>query len=166
MRRGSELCRRDTRIRVVGRENDSPRKRALQTLNLALGSQAKPVVTDLLAEFDYGDYEGLTAEDIRRLAPGWNFWTHACPGGETMAAAAARADRFIAMLRERHGRPTDRGDLTVCAVSHGHMIRILAARLLELEPQQGRIFDIKTASIAEFIEKSGEFVVSRWNWTA
>jgi hypothetical protein len=46
------------------------------------------------------------------------------------------------------------------------MIRILAARLLELEPQQGRIFDIKTASVAEFVEKGEEFVVSRWNWTA
>jgi probable phosphoglycerate mutase len=56
-------------------------------------------------------------------------------------------------------------DVTVCAVSHGHMIRILAARLLDLQPQQGRIFDIKTASIAEFADKSGEFVVARWNLT-
>ena len=141
----------------------SPRKRALETLHLALGTPATPVITDLLAEFDYGDYEGLTADDIRKLAPGWTFWTHPCPGGETMAAAAARADRFIAMLRERHGQQPDS---TVCAVSHGHMIRILAARLLELEPQQGRIFDIKTASIAEFVDKSGELVVSRWNLTA
>jgi probable phosphoglycerate mutase len=141
----------------------SPRKRALRTLDLALGAKATPVVTDLLAEFDYGDYEGLTADDIRKLAPGWNFWTHPCPGGETMAAAAERADRFIAMLRARHGAEAN---ATVCAVSHGHMIRILSARLLELEPQHGRIFDIKTASIAEFLEKSGEFVVSRWNLTA
>lgn len=141
----------------------SPRKRALQTLGLALGAGATPVVTDLLAEFDYGDYEGLTAEEIRKLAPGWTFWTHPCPGGETMVEAASRADRFIALLRERHGH---RADPIVCAVSHGHMIRILAARLLDLEPQQGRMFDIKTASIAELVEKSGEFVVSRWDLTA
>ena len=144
----------------------SPRKRALQTLALVLGAGTTPVVTDLLAEFDYGEYEGLTAEEIRKRVPGWTFWTHGCPGGETMADAASRADRFIAMLRERHGQNGEHAGQAVCAVSHGHMIRILAARLLELEPQQGRIFDIKTASIAEFVEKGGEFVVSRWNLTA
>jgi broad specificity phosphatase PhoE len=143
----------------------SPRKRALQTLELAVGAGTTPVITELLAEFDYGQYEGLTAEEIRKRVPGWTFWTHPCPGGETMAEAASRADRFIAMLRDRHGQG-DPADPTVCAVSHGHMIRIVAARLLELEPQQGRIFDIKTASIAEFAEKDGELVVSRWNLTA
>jgi probable phosphoglycerate mutase len=152
-----------------GRELDavysSPRKRALQTLELALGAGTAPVVTDLLAEFDYGNYEGLTAEGIRKLVPDWNFWTHPCPGGETMAAAGSRADRFITMLRERNGQQADPADVTVCAVSHGHMIRILAARLVALQPEQGRIFDIKTASIAEFVDKSGELVVSRWNLT-
>jgi broad specificity phosphatase PhoE len=143
----------------------SPRKRALQTLELALRAGTTPVVTDLLAEFDYGTYEGLTAEEIRERVPGWTFWTHPCPGGEAMAEAASRADRFIAMVRERHGRRADE-NATVCAVSHGHMIRILAARLLALEPQQGRMFDIKTASVAEFVEKDGVFVVARWNLTA
>ena len=144
----------------------SPRKRALQTLELALGATTTPAVTDLLAEFDYGEYEGLTAKEIRKLVPGWTFWTHPCPGGETMAQAASRADRFITMLLERHGEAADEPDSTVCAVSHGHMIRILAARFLELEPQQGRIFDIKTASLAEFVERGRDFVVSRWNLTA
>jgi broad specificity phosphatase PhoE len=137
----------------------SPRRRALQTLERALGARPAPIVTDLLAEVDYGRYEGLTAEQIRELVPEWTFWTHDCPAGETIAAAAARADQFIALLRDRHEGHT------VCVVSHGHMIRILAARLLGLEPQQGRIFDIKTASIAEFVDKAGEFVVSRWNLT-
>jgi len=137
----------------------SPRKRALRTLELAVGPRPAPIVTDLLAEFDYGDYEGLTAEEIRKLSPGWDFWTGECPGGETMAHAATRADKFITGLRARHSGQT------VCAASHGHMIRILSARLLGLEPQQGRLFDIKTASIAELVEKNGAFVVSRWNLT-
>jgi broad specificity phosphatase PhoE len=138
----------------------SPRRRALQTLELALGARPAPtIVTDLLAEVDYGRYEGLTAEQIRKLVPQWTFWTHDCPGGETIAEAGERADQFITLLRERHAGHT------VCAVSHGHMIRILAARLLDLEARQGRIFDIKTASIGEFVDKTGEFVVSRWNLT-
>ncbi|HMI82529.1 MAG TPA: histidine phosphatase family protein [Polyangiaceae bacterium] len=138
----------------------SPRKRALRTLELALGPRPAPIVTELLAEFDYGDYEGLTAEQIRKVAPNWDFWTGECPGGESMDHAAARADQFIAELRARHSAQT------VCAASHGHMIRILSARLLGLEPQQGALFDIKTASIAEFVEKDGAFVVSRWNLTS
>ncbi|HMI86219.1 MAG TPA: histidine phosphatase family protein [Polyangiaceae bacterium] len=138
----------------------SPRRRALQTAELALGSHGAPITTDLLAEFDYGDYEGLTAAEIQKRSPGWNFWTDGCPGGETMTEAASRADRFIEQLRARHR------DHTVCAISHGHMIRILAARLLALEPRQGSLFDIKTASIAELIAKNGAFVVSLWNLTA
>jgi broad specificity phosphatase PhoE len=138
----------------------SPRSRALQTLELALGTRPAPIiVTDLLAEVDYGRYEGLTADQIRKLVPDWTFWTHDCPGGETVAEVGARADQFIASLRERHAGHT------VCAVSHGHMIRILAARLLGLEARQGRIFDIKTASIAELVEKSGALAVARWNLT-
>jgi broad specificity phosphatase PhoE len=143
----------------------SPRRRALQTAELALGTASAPFVTDLIAEFDYGEYEGLTAEEIRGRSPGWDFWTSECPGGETMAGVAARADRFIATLRERHRGRADGPEPFVCVVSHGHMIRILTARLLGLEAQQGRIFDIKTASIAEIIEKGGSFVVTRWNVT-
>jgi broad specificity phosphatase PhoE len=138
----------------------SPRRRALKTVDLALGSRPAPVVTDLLAEFDYGDYEGLTSAEIQKLNPGWNFWTDGCKGGETMAEVAARADRFIELLRKH---PLQQ---TVCAVSHGHMIRILATRLLGLEPQQGRLLDIKTSSIAEFIDKNGVFVLSAWNLTS
>ena len=138
----------------------SPRRRALRTLELALGPHPAAIVTDLLAEFDYGSYDGLTAEQIQKLSPGWDFWTGECPGGETMGHASARADQFIAELRASHAGQT------VCAVSHGHMIRILSARLLGLEPQQGRLFDIRTASIAEFVEKKGSFVVSRWNLTS
>jgi len=138
----------------------SPRKRALRTLELALGPHSAPMVTELLAEFDYGNFEGMTAEEIRRVAPNWDFWTGECPGGETMGHAAVRADQFIAELRARHAGQT------VCAASHGHMIRILSARLLGLEPQQGRLFDIKTASIAEFVEKDRAFVVARWNLTS
>src|SRR4051812_31567646 len=68
----------------VDRVYSSPRKRALRTLELALGARPVPVVTEFLAEFDYGNFEGLTAEEIRKIAPNWDFWTGECPGGETM----------------------------------------------------------------------------------
>jgi broad specificity phosphatase PhoE len=138
----------------------SPRRRALRTAELVLGPAVKPGVTELIAEVDYGNYEGLTPAEIQHIVPGWNLWEYGCPGGETVERAAARADEFIEMLVDRHD------DETVCAVSHGHMIRILAARLLNLHPREGRIFSIKTTSIAEFTTKNRRFELSKWNLTA
>ncbi|MET3808633.1 broad specificity phosphatase PhoE [Nakamurella sp. UYEF19] len=40
-------------------------------------------IDPLVAEFDYGDYEGLTGKQIRRRAPGWDIWHHGCPDGES-----------------------------------------------------------------------------------
>jgi probable phosphoglycerate mutase len=138
----------------------SPRKRALETAALSLGPEVLPVVTDLVAEFDYGAYEGLTRDQIERQRPGWNFWEDGCPGGESIAFAAARADRFIELLRRQHP------GATICVVSHGHFIRILTARLLTLDARDGRLFGIRTASVAELTLERGAFVVSRWNLTA
>jgi broad specificity phosphatase PhoE len=138
----------------------SPRRRALRTAELALGSEPQPVVNDWLAEFDYGNYEGLTPAQIQAQAPGWSLWKDGCPGGESVQQVSARADRFIELLRERH-----EGD-TVCAVSHGHLIRILSARLLGLEARFGGLFGIKTCSIADFASKNGSFVLNQWNLTA
>jgi broad specificity phosphatase PhoE len=142
----------------LGAVYSSPRKRALRTAELVLGN-ARPIVSELIAELDYGTYEGLTPVEIQKLAPGWNLWEHGCPGGETVERAAARADAFLEMLRERHD-----GEV-VCVVSHGHMIRVLAARLLNLHPREGRIFGIKTTSIAEFTQKAERFELSKWNLT-
>jgi probable phosphoglycerate mutase len=137
----------------------SPRKRALRTAELVLGSAVRPIVSELVVELDYGAYEGLTPAEIQKLAPGWNLWEHGCPGGETVERAAERADAFIQLLRERHAGKV------VCVVSHGHMIRVLAARLLNLHPREGRIFAIKTTSIAEFTTKAARFELSKWNLT-
>lgn len=137
----------------------SPRKRALRTAALAL-AEHEAVVNDCLAEFDYGDYEGLTPAQIQARAPGWSLWRDGCPGGESLQQVAARADRFLALVRERHENET------ICAVSHGHFIRILTARVLGLEPASGGLFGIKTCSIADFSQKNGAFVLERWNLTA
>ena len=137
----------------------SPRKRAQRTAELTLGGSVTPRVNELVAEFDYGAYEGLTPAQIHALAPAWNIWRDGCPGGESMAAVGARADQFIEQLAGEHAGQT------VGVVSHGHMIRILAARLLGLEPAQGRIFSIKTSSIAELVRKDESFVLARWNLT-
>jgi broad specificity phosphatase PhoE len=137
----------------------SPRRRALQTAELVLPGRT-PVISELVQEFDYGDYEGLTPAQIQSRAPGWSLWQDGCPNGETVGDVGARADAFIQGVLAQHegGR--------VCVVSHGHMTRVLTARMLGLAPALGGIFEIKTSSVAELVRKNAGFALTRWNLTA
>jgi broad specificity phosphatase PhoE len=135
--------------------HSSPLKRAVRTAELVLGHT--PRLDADLAEFDYGRFEGLTPAQIQERAPGWSLWKDGCPGGESIEQATARADRFIARLRA--GEP----NRTVCAVSHGHLSRVLAARLLGLPASEGRLFAIGTCAVADFREQAGRFQLAAWN---
>ncbi|MGH7995519.1 MAG: histidine phosphatase family protein, partial [Opitutaceae bacterium] len=81
----------------------SPLARATETAELAGIGRDRLNVLDDLHEWDYGDYEGRTTEEIRRMAPGWTIWTQPCPHGETIGEVAARADRAIGGLDGRRG---------------------------------------------------------------
>ena len=59
----------------------SPRQRAQQTARLA--GFGDFVVDSNLAEWNYGDYEGLTSAQIRERHPGWRLWFNGPRGGET-----------------------------------------------------------------------------------
>lgn len=137
----------------------SPRRRTLETAELVLPGRT-PVISDLVQEFDYGDYEGLTPAQIQERAPGWSLWHDGCPNGETVGDVGSRADAFIRDVLGKHQ------DGNVCVVSHGHMTRVLTARLLGLAPALGGIFEIKTTSIAELVRKNAGFALVRWNLTA
>lgn len=101
----------------------SPLLRAQQTCELVgLGRRAE--LRDDLLEWDYGDYEGLTSEQIRREHPGWDLWRQGCPGGESPEQVTERCDRVIAELLQRAAGGG--GDAIIFA--HGHILRCLAAR--------------------------------------
>ena len=95
-----------------------------------------------LAEWDYGEYEGLTTEEIRRTDPGWSVWTHPSPGGESADEVRARADWVI---RRVVTEATDR----VLVVSHGHFLRVLAARWMDQPATVGMhlLLDVATLSV-------------------
>ena len=116
----------------------SPRLRARETCRLA-GLAARAEVEPQLAEWDYGDYEGLRSTQIHALRPDWDIWTDGCPGGETAPAVSARADRLIAQLCMLHGN--------IALFSHGHFGRVLAARWLGLAACEGRHFSIDPCSV-------------------
>ena len=101
----------------------SPRQRARTTCALA-GLGAKALIEPDLAEWDYGDYEGLRSEDIRKTRPGWTVFQNGCPNGETPAAISDRADRLIARLLAMTGN--------IALFSHGHFGSVLAARWIGL----------------------------------
>jgi probable phosphoglycerate mutase len=104
----------------------SPSGRATETAQLA-GLDAEPDA-DLL-EWDYGDYEGRTATEIRRERPGWVLWTDGAPNGEAPADVAARADRVIARALDADG--------PVVLVAHGHLLRTVAVRWIEQPMELG-----------------------------
>jgi probable phosphoglycerate mutase len=141
---------------VFARVLTSPLARALRTCELAgFGGQAE---TDAdLQEWDYGQYEGRRTADIRQERPGWDLFRDGCPGGESVAAVGTRADRVIARLRAVDGH--------VLLFSHGHFLRVLAARWLGLSAGDARYFVLSTAalSILGYEHTRDEPALRLWN---
>jgi broad specificity phosphatase PhoE len=132
----------------------SPLSRAVETGRLA-GLAEGAEVRDELREWDYGEYEGRTTPDIRTERPGWYLWRDGCPGGESAADVGRRADRVVAELR------TLDGDAAIFA--HGHLLRVLTARWLELPPEDGRCFALATATLSALAYERETPVISLWN---
>jgi broad specificity phosphatase PhoE len=118
----------------------SPRQRTLDTARLA--DITVDEVSPLVAEWDYGSYEGLTTAQIRETDPDWLVWTHGCPGGESVGEVSDRADRAVA-LALKHMASRD-----VLFISHGHFSRAVITRWVELPLVEGARFGMLTASIA------------------
>lgn len=118
----------------------SPRRRALATAELA-GLRVDEL-SEELAEWDYGRYEGLTTPHIRQSEPGWLIWTHGGADGESVAQVSERADRAIALALP-HLASRD-----VVFVGHGHFSRAVITRWLELPLHDGVRFGMPPASIA------------------
>ncbi|MEU7140029.1 acid phosphatase [Nocardia sp. NPDC046473] len=117
----------------------SPRRRAVDTAELA--GLTVTTVDDDLAEWDYGDYEGLTTAEIRETAPGWTIWTGDVPGGESAEAVQARADRVLAAVEPRLP------ERDIVLVGHGHFSRALIARWAEFDVREGRRFAMSTGAL-------------------
>jgi probable phosphoglycerate mutase len=117
----------------------SPLQRASRTCDLAGFGSAAAEDRDLL-EWNYGRYEGRTSADIHKERPDWDLFRDGCPEGEKAADVGARVDRVIARARAAQG--------DVLLFSSAHVLRVLAARWLGLEPEGGRYFLLTTASLS------------------
>jgi broad specificity phosphatase PhoE len=132
----------------------SPLARAADTARLA-GFRDVTVLDEDLREWDYGEFEGRKTEEIRERYPGWTIWQGPWPGGESIDEVAARADRVITRVRAVDG--------DVLVFSHGHLLRVLAARWLEREPQAGGMLALSTATISLLGWEREAPVIERWN---
>ena len=132
----------------------SPLQRARQTCELAgLGDEV--AIDRDLVEWNYGEYEGLTPKQIQDRAPGWLIFRDGCPGGEAPDQVSARVDRVIARSRAVPG------DTVLFA--HGHLLRVLAARWIGLEPEAGRLLALDPATVSVLGYERETPVIRVWN---
>jgi broad specificity phosphatase PhoE len=132
----------------------SPLLRARETAELAgLGDRAE--LDEDLREYDYGAYEGLTTDEIRERRPGWYLWQDGVPDGETPDDVGARADRVIARAAALQG--------DVALFAHGHILRVLGARWLELPAAHGANLLLDTAAVCELGYERETRVLAHWN---
>jgi len=132
----------------------SPLGRALETCRLAgFGDRAQP--RDELMEWDYGAYEGRTTSEIREERPGWTLWRDGVREGETIEQVRRRVDRVLERIRFLEG--------DALLFAHGHVLRVLTARWLELEPDAGRLFALDPATLSTLGYERETPVVQLWN---
>jgi broad specificity phosphatase PhoE len=132
----------------------SPLQRARETCELAgLAGQAQ--IEDDLREWNYGEYEGRTPQQIRAAQPGWLIFRDGCPGGESPDEVATRVDRVITRIRAATG--------DVAIFAHGHLLRVFGARWLELPACAGSHFLLETATLCVLSSYHAVPAVKRWN---
>ena len=134
----------------------SPLSRARQTARLA-GFGDRIEIDPGAQEWRYGDHEGRTTAQIREDDPDWSVWTHPSPGGETLEQVAARADLLIARVRRE-------ASTRALVFSHGHFLRVLGARWMDLPPRVGAnlVLDVATVSVLGW-ERGETPAIQRWN---
>jgi probable phosphoglycerate mutase len=140
--------------RSFSRVLTSPLSRASETARIA-GFVPGAVVDPDLQEWDYGVYEGRRRVDIAADEPGWTVWSRPIRGGESLTELGARADRVIERLLPIGG--------DVLLFSHGHFLRVLAARWIEAAPVTASRLELATATISELGWETDRRVIEIWN---
>jgi len=133
----------------------SPRQRARRTAELA--GLPDPVVEPDLVEWEYGEWEGRTKDEIWREHPDWDMWRDGFPGGETPDQVAARVDRVLARVAPLLA------DGDAALVGHGHCLRVAGARWIGLPPGAGGLLRLDTGTVSALGHEHDRPVIRRWN---
>jgi broad specificity phosphatase PhoE len=142
----------------------SPLIRARRTAELAglLDGTVDSTIDPDLVEVDYGAYEGRTTKEISaELGRPWSLWKDGTvPGdteGESLDQVAQRVDRVLDKARPLLA------DGDVALVAHGHVLRILTARWLRLEPEAGALFPLATGRYGVLGHEHDWPALTGWN---
>ena len=148
---GRRLAGHDFRLVLT-----SPLQRAQSTSELCgFGDVAQ--VSDDLREWDYGEMEGRTTDEIRLEVPGWDIWKDGVTGGESVEDVVSRADRVISLVQSEPG--------DVLVFSHAHILRIIGARWIGLPGSGGRMLTLSTATLSVLGWERQTPAIIRWNDT-
>ncbi|MGY1623194.1 histidine phosphatase family protein [Geodermatophilus sp. SYSU D00965] len=137
----------------------SPRLRARRTAELA---GLTPTGTDEdLVELDYGGYEGRTTAAIsEELGRPWSIWVDGTIAGDTPGESLADVGKRVDRVLDR-ARPL-LADGDVMLVAHGHVLRILTARWLGLEPAAGSLLALPAGSYGVLGHEHRRPVLTGW----
>lgn len=134
----------------------SPLQRAQRTCEIAGLFKHAQLDPDLV-EWNYGDFEGMSSAQIWKRQPDWSIFSNGAPNGESVADVGARANKVLAKIQSLEG--------DVALFSHGHFLRVLAARWLHLSPEEGRLFALAPGSLSILGFEKNSHVLSLWNET-
>ena len=144
--------------------------RAAETAGIITAGRDLPVTTDTdLREFSYGEWEGLTLEEVEtrypgalaeRIEAGGNLGFTA-PGGESAIDAIGRVRRFCERVAKRHD-----GEEDLLVVAHGGTLRALAVCLLDLADTDFWKFHVDNTALAIVNDHDGSRVLESWNDTS
>jgi probable phosphoglycerate mutase len=130
----------------------SPLKRALETCKIC---GYNPIVNPDLKEWNYGEYEGLTTDQICEKNPQWNLFEQGAPGGESPQQMAARAHRFLHQVHSLEGK--------IAIFSSAHFLRVFATQWLGDSYTFGRELYLSTGSISILGYERLDRVIICWN---
>jgi len=144
----------------------SPIRRALETANIVARYQKVSArIAEGLTDFDFGEWQSLSEQQVRRLYPDlFNEWHNnpdkvRMPGGESLEDVRRRAVEVVNDIVSRH-----QGN--VLLVSHRVVIKVLICYLLGLDNSHFRNINQDVGGITIFDYVDGRFVLTRHNDTS
>jgi broad specificity phosphatase PhoE len=144
----------------------SPMRRVQQTMSPLLEQpRPKPVILPNLYEVDFGDWTGLTFDEVKqKFGRSAHEWLHlldagTIPNAERVPAYRARIDSCLQeILRQSEGK-------TVAVFCHGGVIRMLLALLLNLPFAEMDRFEVEYTSITTVVLKPERARIQLANFT-
>lgn len=136
----------------------SPLERARKTAEIAgFTGEYEPKIDEDLAEWRYGDYEGLTSATIHETDPNWTIWDRGGPDGESPEQIKQRLGRLVERVR---GSGVDQA---IC-FAHGHILRALMLVWIDIDLGVGERFPLGTGTVSVLGDvKDGIRALERWN---